>query len=124
MSNRYALVRLAVVVAISCPLLFSQTTTSNSLTLLSDFQQKLLLAVISAILGFLASYGLDKIKKRREPRKELSYDLRATDPLVDIAAQVTDKVQVFYATRNVRNIYYIAFDLENTGNMMVQDQFV
>src|SRR5262249_4720199 len=94
---------------------------SNSL---SDFDQKIFIAVASALLGFLGNYVVDLVKKRREPRQELSFDLQITDPLIDVASQVTDKVRVNYGTSEVRNIYYVVFNLENTGNRVVKGQYV
>jgi len=91
---------------------------------LSDFDQKAIIAVVAGVLGFLGNYFVDAIKKRREPRKELSFELQVTDPLIDVSSQVADKVNVQYGPTVVKNLYYVVFNVENTGNRVVKEEFV
>ena len=91
---------------------------------LNDWQQKILIAFFSALLAFGGAYILDSRKRRREPKKQLSYDLSVTDPLVDVEQQVKGKVTVLYADVPTNNIFYAACNVENTGNQLVKDELI
>ena len=91
---------------------------------LNDWQQKILIAFFSGLLAFGGAYFLDLRKRRREPKKQLSYDLSVTDPLVDVEQQVKGKVTVLYADVPTNNIFYAACNVENTGNQLVKDEFI
>jgi len=69
-----------------------------------DFWVKVTIAVISAILAFLSAYILAQLKQRKEPKKQLSYNVSIREGLVEVKKDVREKVKVLskYRTKSCK----------------------
>lgn len=74
------------------------TTGSSNGTpfVLNDFWQKVSLAVLAAVLGFVCSYVLEPRKERREPTRRLTYDVEVRSGMSAIPSDLRDRIQVLY----------------------------
>jgi hypothetical protein len=92
---------------------------------LSDFEQKALVALVSAIIGASATLLVHFLKARAEPRKKISWE-SSTDP--GFAAiddqEIQDKLRVSYDDVAVNNIFAIRYKVTNTGNRVIKHQQV
>lgn len=96
-----------------------QTVPAGSLT------EKILLliagAVAGALLGFLSTYALDRIKARREPTKRLSWDASMRRALIDVSDDIKSKVRFLYEGTQVTALTHVRCTVTNTGNQVVKD---
>lgn len=89
-----------------------------------DFWTKVTIALVSAFLSFLGSLVITQIKQRKEPRKQLSYELEVIKGLVSIQESVKNKVAILYDGQNAANLFHIRCDLINNGNTVIKNQYV
>ncbi|WP_405773037.1 hypothetical protein [Streptomyces sp. NBC_01538] len=86
-------------------------------------EQKLLVALVSAIIGASATLFAHFLKARAEPHKRISWE-SSTDP--GFAAindpEIKDKLSVTYGNTTVKNIYSIKYKVANSGNRVVKGQ--
>lgn len=85
---------------------------------------KVLLALLGSIFGFVSSYALEQIKRRREPRKQLSWEMKTDYSQVDINAEIKEKVRILYGDTPVENLYVTSCILSNTGNRVIKNQTI
>lgn len=90
-------------------------------TLSEDMSQKLLVALVGAVAGFLFNYLLDAIKRRREPLKRLSYDIATHGILPEIADDARKKLEILYEHRPIVGLFKVVCQIENTGNRTVKE---
>jgi hypothetical protein len=100
----------------------SQATSPVSPPPDTNFWQSFVIAIVSAFLGFIANLIIEKYKKKREPHKQLSYNKVIKKGIVDIEKDLQQKISILYDNHPAKNMYYILFDLENTGNRTIQAQ--
>lgn len=82
-----------------------------------------IVAVVSGIIGFLASFVIERIKKKNEPRKQISYSKVVKSGIVGkIEKDIEGKIGVLYNGKPAQNMFYALFDIENTGNQQVKNQ--
>jgi len=82
-----------------------------------------ILAVVSGIIGFLANFVIERVKKKSEPRKQISYSQEVKSGIVgEIEKDIEDKIGILYNGRPAKNMVYALFDIENTGNKQVKNQ--
>jgi hypothetical protein len=80
-------------------------------------------AICGGVVGFLVSFANELIKKRREPKKQISYSKVVRDEIAgSIEKDVEDKISILYNGKPATNIVYVLFDIENTGNQQIRDQ--
>ncbi|MFI6994356.1 hypothetical protein [Nonomuraea wenchangensis] len=89
-----------------------------------DFWRDLIVAGVGALLGFVFSYAMWQIAKRRGARKQLSYDLNRQLALPSAAGSLAEPVSVTYDEAKVSNLYFVTLSIENTGDRAVRDQRV
>ena len=83
----------------------------------------IIVAVVSGIFGFLASFMIESIKKRSEPKKQISYRQLIKSGIVgSIEKDIEDKISILYNDRVTQNMFYCLFDIENTGNKQIKNQ--
>lgn len=83
----------------------------------------IIVAVVSGILGFLASFMIERIKKRSEPKKQISYSKLVKSGIVgSIEKDIEDKIGILYNGKVAQNMFYCLFDIENTGNKQIKNQ--
>jgi hypothetical protein len=91
----------------------------------ADTGSKIVLALVGALLGFLASYVLDRMKRRREPRKRISYDLIVGAGMASVPPELAEKVAVTFAGDRVDGqLYEVRARVTNTGNQVVKKQYL
>jgi len=101
----------------------TNSTTSQSSSEPNALWSGLTIAIVSAILGFLASVAVESIKKRSEPRKQISYTKDIKSGIVgSIEKDIESKVSILYDGKPAKNMFYVLFDIENTGNRQVKNQ--
>ncbi|MFF4263011.1 hypothetical protein ACFY7Y_06175 [Streptomyces virginiae] len=90
---------------------------------LTDLEQKLIVALISAIIGAGATLLVHVLKARAEPRKRISWDA-TTDPAFSAIADpaIQQKLNITYDSVDVKNIFSLKYDVTNTGNRVIKDQ--
>jgi hypothetical protein len=92
-----------------------QSWTSNPLT------EKILLAIVGALLGFVSSYSLERLKRRREPHKRISWDASIQRALIEVSRSIKSKVRFLYEGAEVTSLAHIKCTVSNTGNRVVKD---
>jgi hypothetical protein len=80
--------------------------------------------VLAAVLGFVAAYGLERIKRRREPHRQLSWDGATLAALPDAVSELREKLEIHYQGTKIENLWEIHCLVENTGNRVVKDQHI
>ena len=97
---------------------------SVSFSLGGDFLEKIVIAIVTAIFTFLSISFLEYRKQKRKPKKQLSYDTEIKEDLVAVERNIKEKVKVLYSDQLIENLYHVACDVENTGNMVVKDHYI
>lgn len=88
------------------------------------FTGQIIIPVIGAAVGFLFAYILNEINRRRQPRKQISYDIVTTAGTSSPEKGMPDKVVIHYNGKAVSDLHYVSCRIENTGNTIVKDQEV
>ena len=88
-------------------------------------ENKLLLAVFTAACGFFFALITERIKSRKALRKQLSWDVRVDDRLLQVqAGDSAKRVSVFYGGVKVQNLKQVLVSFENTGNSVIKNQYL
>jgi len=103
-------------------LLWQGTPVTDTSIFGKDLWQKVAVALVSAILAFIGSYVLAQMKRRDDAKKRLSYDTETWQGLIAVAKEITEKVKVLYNGLEIKDLYYIACSVENTGNTVIKKQ--
>jgi hypothetical protein len=85
---------------------------------------KVALLVLTAIIGFVGSYVLEQYKRRREPHKQISWDMRVERGLVAVSPSVKERVQILYRNSPADNLHAVRFKASNTGNRVIKNQYI
>lgn len=88
---------------------------------MSPFTEKVVIAVVSAVLSLLGGYILLQLKEKREAHKQLSYDL-AVRNVLDVDDVIAKDIAVTYKNRPAGQISFVTCDVKNTGNRVIKDQ--
>lgn len=88
------------------------------------FLEKIVIALVSATLAFISSYILAQIKQRREPRKQLAYDIEVREGIIAVEEQIKPNLIMLYNGKEIRDLYQMSINIENTGNTVVKNQYV
>ncbi|MFJ7334882.1 hypothetical protein ACIQUU_16720 [Streptomyces sp. NPDC101116] len=91
---------------------------------ISDFQQKVIVGVVSAILAFLSTLFFERRKTRLEPRKELTWVAHTQAGLVTIDPQFQERVALTYDGDFVDNLSSVDFKVQNTGNEVIKNHLI
>lgn len=81
-------------------------------------------AVLSAILGFASAYVIYQIQRRREPRKQLSWELHSEEAQLEVSSEIKERVGVLYRDTRVQNLTAVTCAVSNTGNRAVKNEQV
>ncbi|MEU7172952.1 MULTISPECIES: hypothetical protein [Micromonospora] len=88
-------------------------------------ENKLLLAVFTAAIGFLFALAIERIKSRKALRRQLSWDVRVVDQLPQVRkGGGVGKITVSYGNVEVENLTHVILSFENTGNSVIKNQYV
>jgi hypothetical protein len=91
----------------------------------ADTTAKFLIPLAAAGLGFLANLLLDSLRRRREARRQLAYSCVETPialPVRDDA--VAPQLQLTYAGRPVSELHTVTYQIRNSGNLLLKDQYL
>lgn len=75
----------------------------------------------TAILSFVSGYVLFRFNKQKD-KKEISYDLKITNGLLDIKELIKNDIQIFYKNKSTDKLTYVELDLYNSGNLIIKNQ--
>jgi len=87
----------------------------------SELVEKVILALLGAVLGFVGAYTLDRVKARREPRRRISWDVDIERTLIKVKSSIRSKVRVLYNGAEVAELAHIKCAMANTGNRVVKN---
>ncbi|MFG1609550.1 hypothetical protein [Actinoplanes sp. NPDC049265] len=92
----------------------------------SLLDNKLLLAVVTAILGLGAGYLLKQVRDRNDERRQLSWDSEINTRLIEIGTTSKEKVKILYGPSEtpVDELASIRLRVTNTGNRAIKNQFL
>lgn len=97
---------------------------SEQLWAISGLTEKIALALIGGVIGFLASYFLDRIKAHREPRRRISWDATTQRALIEVSPGIRSKVRVLYEESEVTKLTHLRCTVVNSGNRVIKDHQV
>jgi hypothetical protein len=102
----------------------NQTSSSASQSFVSsELQNSIITAIVSGIIGFLASFVIERLKKQSEPRKQISYSKIIKSGIIgNIEKDIEGKIGILYDGKLAQNMIYALFNIENTGNQQIKNQ--
>lgn len=90
-----------------------------------DFWAKVAIAVVSAIATLAANYTLQVLKKKDEPKHQLSYYTSIKKGVVEVEKDFQEKISILYNDRKIANdFYYVVCEVENTGSLAIKDEYI
>ncbi len=99
------------------------SSTNQSSPASNELLNGVIVAVVSGIIGFLASFAIERLKKRNEPRKQISHSKVIKSGIIgNIEKDIEGKIGILYNGKPAQNMFYALFDIENTGNQQVKNQ--
>lgn len=87
----------------------------------SDGIEKLIIAVVGAILGFLFNVVLARRKERRE-QKELSYELTIKNTITKEESPIKDNIALTYRNSVVPNLSFVSCTIVNSSEPLISDE--
>lgn len=88
-----------------------------------EFVDKIILAIIGAILGITTTYILTRRKERIET-KQLTYDLSIDDVTIKADKAIKGNIEIKYKGNITDNLSFVNLNVKNTGKKLIKDQFV
>jgi hypothetical protein len=85
---------------------------------------RIALPIITAILGFISSYTIERIRAKREPRRRISCHVTIDRALIAAGEDLRKDLEISYRGETVEDISSTRFRLQNTGTTVVKDQQV
>lgn len=101
--------------------LWGQSDNNLSFQLDKDTFQKVILAVVSATLGFLANFILARRKEKKE-RKQLSYEILTKEVITKEDSPIKNKIKVLFSNQEVEELIFMTCIVQNTGKVVVKDE--
>ena len=102
----------------------SSTEATSLLGLSLSIWEKIIVAVVSAMLSFLGAMLLERYKKKREPRKLISYEKILHKGIVAVDDEIRGKTAVLYRDTELKDPYRLCFKFENSGNSLIKGQYI
>ena len=90
----------------------------------SVIENPAVVAILAAILGFVSAYAIYQIQRRREPRKQLSWELHSREAQLEVSSEIKERVSVLYRDIRVQNLTAVICVVANTGNRVVKNEQV
>ena len=111
------------IIAVLPPSALAQPAQASAPTL-DPMTEKVLIAIVSAVLSLFTGYILFQLKERREPKKRLSYDLEIRHGLLGVEENIARYVSLTYKGHPADQITYVRCDVQNTGNTVIKEQYL
>jgi hypothetical protein len=103
---------------------YNESDNKTSFFLDENFLHDIALVILGAVLTIVTNYVSERLKLKYKLRKQLSYDILTKKDLVEVEEKIRDKVKIIYNGKIIDNLYYVAVDLENSGNTVIKKQHV
>jgi hypothetical protein len=88
-------------------------------------ENKFVLAIFTATCGFLLALFLERIKARKAPRKQLSWEASVDDRLLQVReGTAVGKIKIRYGPTEVQNLTQVFASFENTGTSVIKNQYI
>jgi len=101
------------------------TPVTSPFYLQQDFWGKVAIAAISAILTLAVNYTLQALKKKDEPKQQLSYYTSIKKGVVEVEKDFQDKVTILYNEQQIASdLYYVVCNIKNIGTLPVKEEFI
>lgn len=101
--------------------IFGQEPVDKQIIFNSALIEKIIIALISAVLGFTFNYLL-ALRKEKKERKQLSYELTVKEAITREDSPIKDKVRLKYNGNEVENLVFVSCSVQNTGKIVVKDE--
>jgi hypothetical protein len=85
---------------------------------------KISFLVLTAVLGFVSAWVLAQINRKKEPHKQISWDMDVERGLVAVSPSIREHVKVLYEDRLIDNLCVVRFRAANTGNRVIKNQYI
>lgn len=85
---------------------------------------KISILLLTALAGFMSSYLLERIKRRNQPHKQLSWEISSEQGLVSVSPSIREQVQILFRDNHVENLHAYNFRVTNSGNTVVKNQYI
>ncbi|MCC3511962.1 MAG: hypothetical protein EAZ86_28000 [Oscillatoriales cyanobacterium] len=90
-----------------------------------DFWAKVAIAVVSAIATLAANYTLQVLKKKDEPKYQLSHYTSIKKGVVEVEKDFQEKISILYNSQKIANdFYYVVCEVKNTGSLAIKDEYI
>jgi len=90
-----------------------------------DFWAKVAIAVVSAIATLAANYTLQVLKKKDEPKHQLSHYTSIKKGIVEVEKDFQEKISILYNDQKIANdSYYVVCEVKNTGSLAIKDEYI
>lgn len=90
-----------------------------------DFWAKVAIAVVSAIATLAANYTLQVLKKKDEPKHQLSHYTSIKKGVVEVEKDFQEKISILYNSQKIANdFYYVVCEVKNTGSLAIKDEYI
>jgi len=86
--------------------------------------EKIIVAIVSAILAFIGAILLERYKRKREPKKQISYEKILHKGIVAIDDEISGKTAVLYRDAELKEPYRLSFNFVNSGNSLIKNQYI
>lgn len=90
-----------------------------------DFWAKVAIAVVSAIATLAANYTLQVLKKKDEPKHQISHYTSIKKGVVEVEKDFQEKISILYNSQKIANdFYYVVCEVKNTGSLAIKDEHI
>ncbi len=110
--------------SIALAIAFDEPRASGPMGFSYTFWENFVVAVISVFLTIVGTYLLDALKRRREPKKQLSFDQSTEGIISGLDRDLRRKLSVAYNGKTLDELFSSRVRIENCGNSVVQSQRV
>ena len=109
-------------------ILFINPVLAETFKLSQEFKERTYIAILGVSLGFISSLILEKIKKKNEAHRQISYKKIIKADVIEFAHELkeqneNEEIEIKYNGRTVNNLAVIFLFLKNTGNRDIKQQY-
>lgn len=92
-------------------------------------KERTYIAILGGLLGFIFSLILEKIRKKDEANRQISYEKTIKADVIEFAHELkeqneNEEIEIKYNGRTVNNLAIISLLLKNTGNRDIRQQYL
>jgi hypothetical protein len=98
-----------------------QNIASDSFLAADSWELKVLLALLTGLLGFVAAYALEKIRSKKS-QKRLVWDATYERGLIEAKKDLQHDIEIKYKGEPVENLASVILRIRNSGSTVVKGQ--